>query len=122
MTGSRSFAIAAAVFIAALAVIYFFFDPAQAQWMPKCLWKTLTATDCPGCGSQRMIHALMHADLAEAWRANAFAVCMIPVMAALFWLELSRSRHADLYRKVHSPWLIAIFVVAVIVWWIARNL
>lgn len=122
MTGKKGIATAAATLLASAAVVYYFFDPSKARWMPKCLWKTLTATDCPGCGSQRMAHALMHGDFAGAWNANAFAVCMIPVAAALFWLEFSRNRHPDLYRKVHSPWLIAILATAVIAWWIARNL
>ncbi|MDE5840938.1 MAG: DUF2752 domain-containing protein, partial [Muribaculaceae bacterium] len=56
----------------ALAAVYYFFDPVEAGWMPRCIWKVTTGTDCPGCGSQRMAHALMHGDIAGAWRANAY--------------------------------------------------
>lgn len=122
MTGKRKLSVAAAVLsVAVLAAVYYFFDPSEASWMPKCLWKTLTGTDCPGCGSQRMAYALMHGDLRAAWRANAFALCMIPVAGVFLWLELSRRRCPDLYRKVHSPWLARILVITVIYWWIARN-
>lgn len=107
--------------IAGLAVIYYFFDPAQAGWMPRCLWKVATGTDCPGCGSQRMIHALMHGDFASAWKANAFALCMLPAIVFMLWLEAVRGRHSRLYACVHRPGVIVCFGVVVMGWWILRN-
>lgn len=105
-----------------LAVVYFFFDPLEAAWMPKCIWKVATGTDCPGCGSQRMAHALMHGDLHAAWHANAFALCMLPLIAFLLWLECRRERHPRLYRRVHSKMNIWIIAFAIVVWWVVRNL
>lgn len=104
-----------------LGAIYYFFDPAESAWMPRCLWKALTGTDCPGCGSQRMAHALMHGDIAGAWRANAFGLSILPLMLFLIWLELFRCRYSRLYSAVHRPWLIVSFAIAVILWWICRN-
>lgn len=105
----------------ALAIAYYLFDPVEVKWMPKCIWKVATATDCPGCGSQRMAHALMHGDICAAWHANAFALCMIPVMGLMLFLELFREKYSSLYRKVHSPWVIWALVVSVFGWWIIRN-
>lgn len=108
--------------LALLGVVYYFVDPMEVVWMPKCIWKAATGTDCPGCGSQRMAHALMHGDFRAAWQANAYALCMLPIMVALLWLELSRERHPEIYRKVCSPWVIWSLGASVFVWWIARNL
>lgn len=110
------------VLIAVASAIYYFFDPSDTVWMPRCLWKTLTSTDCPGCGTQRMIHALMHGDISAALKANAFAMCMLPVIVFLIWLELTRESHPRLYARVHRHshiWTLAGFVLA---WWILRNL
>ena len=106
----------------ALGVVYYFFDPVRVGWMPRCLWKTATGGQCPGCGSQRMIHALLHGNLSEAWHANAFALCMIPALIFMVWLEATSSRHTHLYAAVHRPVVIAVFGILVVAWWIARNL
>lgn len=107
--------------VLALGVIYWWFDPSEVRWMPRCLWNAVTSMDCPGCGSQRMIHALLHGDLASAWRANPFALCMLPVIGIMFWLELARGRYPRLYARVFSPVVIRTLVVLVIAWWIFRN-
>lgn len=108
--------------LAVLAVVYYFFDPMEARWMPKCIWKVATATECPGCGSQRMAHALMHGDLRAAWQANAYALCMLPLVGVMLWLELFRERHPVMYSRVHSPVAIWVLTVSVLVWWVVRNL
>ncbi len=111
-----------AVLAISLAIVYYYFDPVEARWMPRCLWKVATGTDCPGCGSQRMAHALVHGDISGAWRANAFALCMIPLIGLLLVLELNREKYQKLYRKVHAPWAIWTLVAAVLIWWIVRNI
>lgn len=90
--------------------------------MPHCLWKTVTGTDCPGCGSQRMAHALMHGDFFGAWHANAFALCSLPPIAFMLWLEIHRSRHPRLYAALHRPLFIRLLLAAILIWWILRNL
>lgn len=105
-----------------LAAVYFFVDPMEVRWMPKCIWKVATGTECPGCGSQRMAHALMHGDLKGAWHANAYAFCLLPLIALMLWLELYRERYPRLYGGVHSPVVIRVIVASVFIWWIVRNL
>ncbi|MDE7347194.1 MAG: DUF2752 domain-containing protein [Muribaculaceae bacterium] len=112
---------AIALMVVLLAGIYFFIDPVEVKWMPRCIWKVATGTDCPGCGSQRMAHALMHGDIAGAWKANAYALCMLPAVGLLLWLELFRERYPGMYRIIHSPAVIWVLTASVVVWWIARN-
>ena len=120
---SRRMLYAAAIAVIAIAagVIYYFFDPSESGWMPRCLWKTLTGWDCPGCGSQRMAHALLHGDFAAAWHANAFALCMLPLVSFYVYLELAHLRHPRLYAGLHHPLAIALLVAAVTLWTILRN-
>ena len=115
-------AAALVVLVVILAVIYYFVDPMEVRWMPKCLWKVATGTDCPGCGSQRMAHALMHGDLRGAWRANAYALCMLPLIGFMVWLDFFRGRHPRLYRRVYAPVAVWMLGASVFVWWVARNL
>lgn len=122
MTLKKVTAIVVLILIVALGVVYYYFDPSDTAWMPRCLWKTLTSTDCPGCGSQRMIHALVHGDISSALNANAFAVCMLPVISFMIWLELTRKSHPRLYANVHHPLLIWLLAGVVLAWWILRNI
>ncbi len=108
--------------VVALATAYYCFDPVEVRWMPRCIWKVATGTDCPGCGSQRMAHALMHGDLSSAWHANAYALCMLPLIGLMACLEFFRESFPRLYGRVHSPWVIRLVVISVFVWWIMRNL
>lgn len=112
----------AGVALAILAAVYYFFDPSEAVWMPRCLWKSVTGTDCPGCGSQRMAHALLHGNLAGAWRANAFALCSLPVVAAMIWLEVRRTAHPRLYCMLHRPIFICLLLILILAWWLLRNI
>lgn len=117
----RSLYIAAAI-IAAAAVFYYLFDPLDHDFMPQCVFHRITGLQCVGCGSQRMLHALLHGDIAGAFRANAFALLSLPAIVFLIWVETRRTRHPALYRKVFSPLLIAVTGILLVSWMIARNI
>lgn len=103
------------------AIIYFFIDPADARWMPKCMLYVTTGIQCPGCGSQRAIHSLLHADLKAAFRANALTVAAIPYLLLLAFSEIRRERFPVLYRKLHNPKGIIIVAIIILGWGIVRN-
>lgn len=113
-------AVLVAVVIAAIAV-YKFFDPMESRIFPKCVFYSVTGLKCPGCGTQRALHAMLTGDLAAAWHYNAFWVVMLPVIALLLGAEGLRKRAPRLYVAVNSKWVVAAVLVAVVAWWIARN-
>ena len=77
--------------------------------------------DCPGCGSQRALHELLHGNLTSALRLNAFVVCSLPLFA---WLGLDfawrRSRGLPT-RNFHPLWL-WLYLAAFITFGILRDL
>lgn len=103
-------------------IFYFLFDPADSVWMPQCIFHKVTGLQCMGCGTQRMAHALLHGDLQEAFRANAFLLVSLPFLAFLLFVELTRSRHPGLYARIHSQFTIITVSVILFVWFILRNL
>lgn len=113
-------ALAAAV--VAVVVFYGFHDPAADGLAPRCVFKTLTGYDCPGCGFQRAMHAMLHGDVAAAWRYNAFLFFMLPVGLTYLGCELWPERWTRLQKVLFSPWMIIIMLVLTIGWWIGRNL
>lgn len=90
--------------------------------MPHCVWKGITGTDCPGCGSQRMAHALLHADFDAAWRANPFLMLLLPLIPLYAWAETMRTARPKLYKALHRPAAVRMLIVAVLIWWILRNI
>lgn len=108
--------------LAAVAVFYALVDPEGSVPLPQCLVHRLTGFDCPGCGSQRMLHALLHGHLREAWDYNAFLLCMIPLMALMGWSELKRHSHPRLYRVLYSLPVIYSLCGGIVLWTIFRNI
>ncbi|HEY3351145.1 MAG TPA: DUF2752 domain-containing protein [Thermoanaerobaculia bacterium] len=77
---------------AALAgAVLFFFDPATAGFYPPCLFKTFLGAQCPGCGSLRAAHQLLHGNFAAAWGLNPTLMIVGPLAAALTLFTLPRS-------------------------------
>lgn len=105
----------------ALAVFYYVFDPVEWRFMPQCVFHRVTGLQCVGCGSQRMLHALLHGDLAGAFRANAFVLLSLPAIAFLAWVETQRTMRPVLYRKVYSTTLIVTVGILFVAWMAIRN-
>jgi hypothetical protein len=105
---ATSFAVAIMATLGAL----FFFDPAISLLFPPCPIQWLTGLYCPGCGSLRALHLLLHGDLMGALKKNALMVTSIPIMALL----VIRPRWAY-FRWV--PWA-AFFIL--IIFSIFRNI
>ena len=114
-------AIGIAVAAVALTAVYAIFDPAVGNWAPKCLFRVVTGWDCPGCGSQRMLHALLTGDFAAAWRANAMLVLLIPYLATLGVAALMRQSRPKFYAAMNSLPSIVTATALVILWGIIRN-
>lgn len=107
---------------AAIAVVYYNFDPAVTRWLPRCLFHDFTGLKCPGCGAQTAAHAFVHGDFAAAWRANPFLMFIIPLFPFMLWLELSRQSHPRLYARFYSRPVAFTICASVILWALFRNL
>lgn len=114
--------IAGAVVLATVVVVYALADPAQSHLFPRCGFLWLTGYKCPGCGSQRALHALFNGDIAGAFAMNAALVCAIPPLAVMFVAEAFPSRMGTLHRMLNSRTAIWTWASLLCAWWIGRNL
>lgn len=55
-----------------------------------CLFRTITGHECPGCGMTRAFVALLHGDVAGAFRHNRMSLIVLPLLAyvTVRWLRL----------------------------------
>ena len=102
-------------------VIYFLFDPTSSELFPKCAFYMLTGYKCPGCGMQRMAHALLNGEVLEAFRYNAFLMVVFPLAFFLLVLEHYRNRFRRLYMWLSFSYIGIGFLVITILWWVLRN-
>lgn len=75
-----------------------------------------------GCGSQRVVHSLLHGDLSGALHANAFLVFALPFILFLLVVEFCRNRYPGLYKKVHSKTIIITITAMLLAWLFIRNI
>ena len=113
----------AIVLVAVAAVVLYVFDPSEYVLMPKCPFKMLTGLDCPGCGFQRAMHALLHGHVAEAIRFNVFLVVAVPYLLALLVANFLCTEHrkAKLLAVLESRTAIWTYVVLYVAWMVIRN-
>jgi hypothetical protein len=104
--------------------IYYMYDPVSSPFFPKCPFLLATGLKCPGCGSQRAIHALLHLNIGSAFAYNTLLVCSIPYLLllvagrAIQFFRLS----ATFYARIQRPAVIWSYLALVIVFWMTRNL
>ena len=73
----------AALFAAVGMAIVFAVDPARAGLFPPCPLHRYTGLWCPGCGTTRALHQLLHGNVAAAFRFNPLAITLLPVIGYL---------------------------------------
>lgn len=93
-------------------------------FMPRCMFKWATGLDCPGCGSQRALGALIEGDLHGALTHNLLlppAICYLALLTACYIFR-DNPCMTRLHRAVTSAEALAAIAAAVVVWMVARNI
>lgn len=108
--------------LAAIAVLEVF-DPATSGVFPPCPLRYVTGWYCPGCGSLRALHQLLHGNLRQAWALNPLTVLLLPFLVyglASYAVFEIRGRHLPRVF-LRAAWIQAL-CAAIILFGIARNI
>jgi len=111
--------------IIAVAAIWFYrFNPAEDELFLKCPFKTVTGWDCPGCGSQRAIHELLHLNFGKAFYYNPLMVSLIPYVMLGFAFEIDsvKNRFPKTRKFLFGTKAIFILLIVIIVFFVMRNI
>jgi hypothetical protein len=105
------------------AVLLRLFDPAHSLVFPPCPLHYFTGLYCPGCGSLRAMHALLHGDLRQALAMNALTVILLPFVGYGLLSEIYRHLRGRpiVGTRLPANWIWALFAV-IVLFGIARNL
>jgi hypothetical protein len=111
----------ATAMLAGLAVVYMF-APTEYSFYPRCMIYATTHLLCPGCGSTRALHALLHRDLRSARHYNAMFTLLTPVGFGWFVFYCYQVMRYDRFPRLEIPRVATIsLMVMVLLFTIARN-
>ncbi len=108
--------VGAAAVLAWLVSVYLF-DPEHSGHYLPCPFRWLTGWHCPGCGSQRAMHDLLHGRLSEAFGHNAALVCTLPLLGIQWGLGRWRGKPLSTDNRVVWAWALAL-----VAWGVVRNM
>jgi hypothetical protein len=114
---------AIALFSTALAILLYLKKPGETIIFPHCPFHTLTGFYCPGCGSLRAVHELLHGRIVSALDLNPLMVISIPFLGYAFLsYSLSLIRGRGLPQIIKRPIWIWLILAVIIAFWVTRNL
>jgi hypothetical protein len=104
------------------AVYVFAFEPGKTGIFPPCVFRQLTGLQCPGCGSTRALHQLLHGHFVAAFTLNPLFVIAIPLLlyVLLKYTTLSFRGITPKPNALPARYIYLIFVV-IVSFWILRN-
>jgi hypothetical protein len=109
-------------FIAA-AILFFYLDPSEHMIFPRCFIHSATGYYCPGCGSQRAIHNLLHLNLAGVMQNNMLFLIAVPsLMYHYLQLFFNKKFHLNLPNVFYMKATPVVVFILIVFFWIVRNL
>ncbi len=105
-------------------IIYYAFNPLQSRFFPKCVFHAVTGYECPGCGTQRAIHSLLHGQLLNAIKYNLLFVVSLPYLFIGAVLDLANPENNKLARfkeKFYNSNVLIAIAIIIIFYWFFRN-
>lgn len=117
-------ALACILLILLASAIYLYqYNPDGSNVYPTCPFHSLTGLHCPGCGSIRALHQIMHGNILAAFNLNPLMVLFTPLLG---WIILSQLcvviRARPLPRLFIPAFFIWILFAVIIIYWILRNI
>ena len=111
------------MFAAVSLVLLRIFDPTTYGIFPPCPLPYLTGLFCPGCGSLRAIHALLHGNVHAACAMNPLTVALLPFLIYGLASETLLAWHG---RGLPQPMLSALGIrtlcAVIVLFGVLRNL
>ena len=113
-----------AVSLGGLISIFYIFNPSQHSFFFPCPFKLITGYHCPGCGSQRAIHQLLHGDIVSAFQFNPLMVLTLPILIYGLGITAWNFINSTQYRVklFYNSFFIYGYFGLVAIYWVFRNI
>jgi hypothetical protein len=105
-------------------LLFYLFDPSQHSFFLPCPFNYMTGYQCPGCGSQRAIHQLLHGNVGAAFNLNPLLIVSLPLIlygiGTKIWNYIYNTSHR--VTLFYSNIFIYGYFAIAIIYWVLRNL
>ena len=106
-----------------LAFLYFFINPSEVDFLPKCPLYLTTGIYCPGCGSQRATHQLLNFNIFGVFQQNALFVLGLLIIGYHFFISgFNYFFKKNTYNYIYHPKTPIVLLIIIIGFWILRNI
>jgi len=104
--------------------VYTIYNPSQHSFFIPCPFNYITGYHCPGCGSQRAIHQLLHLNVLRALSLNPFLVLSVPIIVYGLGLQIWNFIFETQFRfkLFYSKAFIYGYFGFALLYWFLRNL
>jgi hypothetical protein len=103
----------------ATSVLLYFINPSEAgTWFPKCPFRYFTRLDCPGCGSLRGLHSLLHGNVLQTADYNLMLLPALLLLGSGFYTNIT-GRGKQVWAFFNKPGIVLTVICA---FWVARNI
>lgn len=103
--------------------IYFNMNPSEFNYFPKCIFYISTGFYCPGCGSQRAAHHILHLDILKAFQQNLlFTLGLVFALYYLIIEILNSFFDKKIKNYLKHPKIITVLLFIVVAFGILRNI
>ncbi|MBF0343684.1 MAG: DUF2752 domain-containing protein [Nitrospirae bacterium] len=97
--------------IAVLGVVLYDVNPEHSSMFPRCIFHTLTGLYCPGCGSTRALHQLLHGNVIAAFRYNQLTMLFVPFIVYALLSYLFPALKFPPLPSSNASWLIPAIII-----------
>jgi|JI8StandDraft_1071087.scaffolds.fasta_scaffold32111_2 hypothetical protein len=105
------------------AAFVFIYNSKTMHFLPRCPFYWATGFYCPGCGTTRGLHRLLHGDISGALHANILMIITVPyILYSIAGYLLLNIAGKKLPTVVLKPIIIQLLAAFVIVFWVVRNI
>ena len=100
----------------------YWFEPGKTGFFPSCPFRALTGFNCPGCGTTRALHQLLHGNVVSAFELNPLMILLLPVVVyALVSFTKSAITRRPMPNISIQPGYVWLSLILVFGFWIFRN-
>jgi hypothetical protein len=114
------------IFVVIILVVvgyYFLLNPYEQEYFfISCPFYQISGYQCPGCGSQRAFHELLHLRIFEAIKQNVLFVLAIPYVLLIFYTSFHQEKYRKLRQILMGNKTLLILLVVAILFGVLRNL
>ena len=113
------------IFVVIILVIvgyYFLLNPYEQEYFfISCPFYKISGYQCPGCGSQRAFHELLHLRIFEAMKQNVLFVLAIPYFLLVFYTSFHQEKYQKLRQILIGNKTLLFLLAIAILFGIFRN-